>query len=203
MFRKHNKEEKAASEEENAEDLSAPPLKPFSKRGAHSYSPVPARTESPRRMPEISGGGARRIDHPRASGNVDDKKLIVGRDIRLTGEITSCDKLVVEGQVEASLNDARVIEVSRSGVFKGNATVHEADISGHFDGELTAREKLVVRGTGRISGSIRYGQIVIESGGEISGDMRTLTEREIAETAPESENEAPVGDSPELGNGSE
>lgn len=110
----------------------------------------------------------------------DNKRLVVGRDIRLSGEITACDKLVVEGHVEVSLPGARVIEVSQSGYFKGAADVEEADISGRFEGELIARDRLVVRAGGRISGTIRYGRIVIESGGEISGDMQTLDGSEPA-----------------------
>ena len=82
--------------------------------------------------------------------------------------------MVVEGHIEVRLKDARVIEVSQTGYFKGNADVEEADISGNFEGELIARDRLVVRSGGRISGTIRYGRIVIESGGEISGDMQTL-----------------------------
>jgi len=80
--------------------------------------------------------------------------------------------------VEASLSDARVIEVAPSGYFKGDAQVEEADISGRYEGELTAKDKLIVRSSGRVSGSIRYGRIVIESGGEISGDMRSLSAAE-------------------------
>ncbi|MFX7329539.1 polymer-forming cytoskeletal protein, partial [Acinetobacter baumannii] len=42
------------------------------------------------------------------------------------------------------------------------------------DGELTAREQLIVHATGRVSGKIRYGKIHIEEGGEISGDIKSL-----------------------------
>jgi cytoskeletal protein CcmA (bactofilin family) len=120
-------------------------------------------------------------------GVAESKKLVVGREIRLSGEITACDKLVVEGQVEASLSDARVIEVAPTGYFKGDAQVNEADISGRYEGELIAKDKLIVRSSGRISGSIRYGRIVIESGGEISGDMRALSQDEAEEAEPVSE----------------
>ncbi|MGZ9112671.1 MAG: bactofilin family protein, partial [Rhodoplanes sp.] len=50
----------------------------------------------------------------------------------------------------------------------------EADIGGHFEGNLVARERLTVRPTGRIRGSIRYAQITIEAGGQITGEMTML-----------------------------
>ena len=157
--------------------MAAPPLKPFSKKGSHAPSkpPGPAafQGDPPRGAVDIANA-PRRLERPRP-GQAESKKLVVGREIRLSGEITACDKLVVEGQVEASLSDARVIEVAPTGYFKGDAQVNEADISGRFEGELVARDRLIVRASGRISGSIRYGCIVIESGGEISGDMQTLS----------------------------
>ncbi|MEQ9256922.1 MAG: polymer-forming cytoskeletal protein, partial [Alphaproteobacteria bacterium] len=81
---------------------------------------------------------------------------------------------VVEGEVEADLNDSRTIEVSRSGAFKGSAAVDTAIIAGTFDGQLTARNRLVVHGTGRLTGKVRYGQIEIESGAEVSGDVQKI-----------------------------
>ena len=100
---------------------------------------------------------------------------MVGREISLNGEITSCDRLVVEGRVEATLVGARVLEVAQGGLFRGRAEVREADIAGVFDGELTATERLLIRTGGKVSGSVRYGRVVIESGGEIGGDMQSLT----------------------------
>ena len=178
MFRKtKGGENESAAEHASATDLDAPPLKPFSKRGSHTPASAVgavARRESARQMAELVGP-ARRVERGRV-GQAEGSKLIVGRDIQLKGEITACDKLVVEGTVEAEINDARVIEVAPTGHFKGDAQVDEADVSGRYEGRLTAKDKLTVRSTGRVSGSIRYGRIVIEAGGQVSGDMQTLTD---------------------------
>lgn len=104
-------------------------------------------------------------------------KLIVGRDIRLKGEITACDTLIVEGRIEASM-DSRVIQVAESGIFKGEASVDQAEIRGRFEGTLTVRDYLLVCATGRITGTVRYGQIEIERGGEIGGDVQVLSKEE-------------------------
>jgi cytoskeletal protein CcmA (bactofilin family) len=49
-----------------------------------------------------------------------------------------------------------------------------AEIHGTFSGELTARTRLVVHGTGRVSGTIRYGKLVVAEGGELNGDVACL-----------------------------
>ncbi len=102
-------------------------------------------------------------------------KLIVGPDIKLKGaEITDCDTLVVEGRVEAAM-DSRVIQIAESGVFVGTVGIDIAEIHGRFEGELTARKQLIVRSSGKVSGKIRYGKIMVEEGGEVSGDVCALS----------------------------
>ncbi len=98
-------------------------------------------------------------------------KLTVGANIKLKGvEITDCDTLVVEGTVEATMN-SRVIEIAETGAFKGSAEIDIAEVRGTFDGNLTVREKLVIFSTGKVTGKIRYGKIVIEEGGQLSGEI--------------------------------
>ena len=60
----------------------------------------------------------------------------------------------------------------RAGLFKGSASIEEAEIHGRFEGNLTVRKRLLIKATGRVSGTIRYGQIEIECGGQISGDVQ-------------------------------
>ena len=98
-------------------------------------------------------------------------KLTVGPNIKLQGvEITDCDTLVVEGTVEATMN-SRVIQIAEQGAFKGSAEIDIAEVRGTFDGNLTVRQKLVIFSTGKVTGKIRYGKIVIEEGGQLSGEI--------------------------------
>ncbi|MNZ45905.1 Polymer-forming cytoskeletal [compost metagenome] len=98
-------------------------------------------------------------------------RLIVGPNIKLKGvEITDCDTLVVEGTVEATM-DSRVIEIAEQGAFHGTAEIDVAEIRGVFNGTLIVRQKLVIYGTGKVSGKIRYGKVVIEEGGELTGQI--------------------------------
>ena len=99
------------------------------------------------------------------------RRLIVGREICLSGEITACDTLVVEGQVEANLNDSHRIEITESGYFKGKVDIAIAEIKGRFEGELIARERLIIYKTGRVIGTVACAEIEIERGGIMSGDV--------------------------------
>jgi cytoskeletal protein CcmA (bactofilin family) len=98
-------------------------------------------------------------------------KLIVGPNIKLKGvEIADCDTLVIEGTVEATVN-SRVLQIAEPGAYKGSAEIDIAEVRGAFNGNLTARQKLVIFASGKVSGKVRYGKIVIEEGGQISGEV--------------------------------
>jgi cytoskeletal protein CcmA (bactofilin family) len=100
-------------------------------------------------------------------------KLTVGPNIKLKGvEITDCDTLVVEGTVEATMN-SRVIQISHNGAFKGSAEIDIAEIHGEFSGTLTVRQKLVIYSTGKVTGKIRYGKLVVEEGGQLAGEIES------------------------------
>ncbi|THF55619.1 bactofilin family protein [Pseudothauera rhizosphaerae] len=118
-------------------------------------------------------------------------RLIVGPEVKLKGaEILDCDTLVVEGRVEATM-DSRVIRIAENGAFSGTVGIDVAEIHGRFDGELTARKQLIVHATGRVSGKIRYGKILIEEGGEISGDVQSLSSAQEGSRTAEREPAAP------------
>jgi cytoskeletal protein CcmA (bactofilin family) len=153
-----------------------PPRAPDLARPADPVRPA----EPLRRMPDPppAPASARRVED-------EVRKLIVGREITLSGEITSCDKLIVEGSVEANLTNCRDVDIAESGLFKGSAAIEEAEIRGRFEGNLVVRKRLLIKATGRVSGTIRYGQIEIECGGQISGDIQAQPAGDQAAVKPD------------------
>jgi cytoskeletal protein CcmA (bactofilin family) len=101
--------------------------------------------------------------------------LTVGNDILLKGEIATCDRLVIEGKVDATLNDVHTVEIAETGSFKGSANIEDAEISGLFEGDLVVRNRLVIYATGKVRGKISYGEIEIERGGELTGEIKTTS----------------------------
>lgn len=120
----------------------------------------------------------RRIEMPprRAFGEAheDVRRLTVGREITLTGEIATCDVLVVEGNVSATLRDGRLIEITEAGMFQGSVEIDNADIAGKFEGDLVVHDRLTVRSTGRITGRVQYGELEVQAGGQIVGEIQSV-----------------------------
>jgi cytoskeletal protein CcmA (bactofilin family) len=140
-------------------------VKPLPVIPSYSAEEAPSATPVPQVVSE------RKPDDAETSEPSSSSRLIVGPDVKLKGaEILDCDTLVVEGRVEATM-DSRVIKIAADGSFSGKVGIDVAEVFGSFDGELTARSQLIIHATGRVSGKIRYGKILIEEGGELSGDV--------------------------------
>ena len=140
-----------------------------------SATTVPPRVTDPHRpgvVPAHAPGSPQQpTEQPVGShGNqVDRRTLIIGAEISLSGEVTSCDRLIVEGTIEAKLEKCQHVIIAETGVFNGHASTENADVRGRFQGELVVRKRLLIRAGGHVSGTITYGEIEIESGGKISG----------------------------------
>ena len=133
---------------------------------APGIPPVP---EISRRLADIPP-----ISRPSDSHSVsrtENKRLTVGKEIEMSGDITACDTLIVEGTMDANLRDGREMAIARGGRFIGSAEVDEADVSGSFSGRLVARQRLIVRSGGKVDGEIYYGKIEVEPGGEVTGKL--------------------------------
>jgi len=153
-------------EAETQETMSVSQTSPASSAPMQPRSATPA---TPRRLVDLPN--ARRNS---SVGGDAEKKLIVGKGLSLAGEITSCDILVVEGKVEAKLTEGKLLEITESGQFRGSVEIENADIAGRYDGQLVVHGRLTVRSSGRISGMVKYGELEVNAGGQIIGEVQVV-----------------------------
>jgi cytoskeletal protein CcmA (bactofilin family) len=106
------------------------------------------------------------------NNEADARTMIVGPGVSVSGTISSCGRLILEGTLDAKLDSCQHVIVAQAGVFKGDVSTDNADVHGRFEGDLVVRKRLLVRATGQVSGTLSYGEIEIECGGKISGAIR-------------------------------
>ncbi len=158
------------------------PASPFQRPGqpAASAAPAAAAPSAPRMAAPAAYGG-----YPAAYGSVTStssavsadpkaRRLVIGQGITMSGEIESCDLLVVEGTVEAALKGASILEISETGMFYGTVEINEATIAGKFEGDLTVNGRLTIRSTGSITGAVSYKELAAEAGATIDGKITPL-----------------------------
>ena len=135
----------------------------------------------PRRLADVGGISSRRAQ---AAASGEGRKLIVGDGLSLKGEIVSCDILVVAGKVEVTLTDGRLLEIQETGQFKGNVEIENADIAGRYDGDLVVHGRLTIRSTGRVGGRVKYGELEVNAGGQIIGELEVTNSAMSPKTGP-------------------
>ena len=166
--------------------VAPPPVAPTEK----PTPPAPREATVPTPSSEIPT-----IESAQAQGS----RLFIGVNIKLKGmEISDCDALVIQGHVEATVH-SKVMQIDKPGTLSGTALIDVAEIHGEFSGELTARARLVVHGTGRVSGTIRYGKLIVAEGGELNGDVKgidgseTQAQRSVPSPSGSRPASAPIG----------
>ncbi|GIK78912.1 MAG: polymer-forming cytoskeletal protein [Pseudorhodoplanes sp.] len=100
-----------------------------------------------------------------------------GEGVTFKGTITAPERIVVHGTVEGDVV-ARELLVGPTGTIKGNVRVDQADVQGKILQNIEARVCLSLRKTGRIEGAATYGEIEIEKGGVLSGEVSSLSGNE-------------------------
>jgi cytoskeletal protein CcmA (bactofilin family) len=98
----------------------------------------------------------------------------LGTDVCIkAAERIVCKTAVIEGLLDATL-EAGTLNIARSGSVHGRVQVQHAEIRGEFDGELIVRGKLVVYAGARVTGKVRFAEIVLWKGGVVSGNVKRL-----------------------------
>lgn len=120
---------------------------------------------------------------------------LLGRAATLSGDLEFSGGLHLDGRVignvRAVSEDGGALSVSESGFIEGNVEVTNIVMNGTVNGDMHARERLVLGGKARVNGNVHYGVIEMAPGAVITGKLIPL----VNPAAPEK----PAGDAPEAG----
>lgn len=125
----------------------------------------------PRRVADIPNPASIRT----AEAEADGKRLTVGKLVSIKGEIAGCERLVVDGNVDAAVSGVKTLDVSAGGTFKGSAGVESAMIAGTYDGDLKVSGHLEIAASGVVTGKVSYKTIAVANGGRILGTIETIS----------------------------
>jgi cytoskeletal protein CcmA (bactofilin family) len=106
-----------------------------------------------------------------------------GDGVTFKGSISVPQKLVIHGTVEGDI-ESRELFVGPTGVIKGNVRVDEADVQGKIFENIEAKTCLRLGKTGQIEGKAVYGEIEIEKGGVLSGEISSIDRTSNPQTTP-------------------
>jgi cytoskeletal protein CcmA (bactofilin family) len=96
--------------------------------------------------------------------------LMIGEGVIITGTIKANSKVTIQGTVDGDI-ECNSITISKSGNVKGKIKTDTIAVEGKAEGEINADDVLNIKSMGHVSGKVFYGEIQIEEGGKISGEI--------------------------------
>ncbi len=102
------------------------------------------------------------------SRTIEPNSLYVGEGVTLKGDISNSHIIVVDGSIEGNVV-GHAIWVGPSGTIKGTIVASEAEIHGTISEKIEVKQLLLVHPTGRVTGEVSYGDLVLLKGAVISG----------------------------------
>jgi cytoskeletal protein CcmA (bactofilin family) len=99
--------------------------------------------------------------------------LVVREDTIVKGEIRNCRQMEVYGYVEGNVAAGELL-IHPSGQCYGTVKTDTAEVRGTLQGEVVVTHLISIRDTGTVSGNVRYGQLAMEAGGSLSGEVRNV-----------------------------
>ena len=108
---------------------------------------------------------------------------VIAKDDHLEGTFTSRGTVVVMGSVKGRI-EAVQVRIEDGAHVDADVIVDEAIIAGEFTGNLTCRERLEARASGRINGRVETFKLMLHEGASVEGEMHMLTgsPRDASET---------------------
>ena len=95
----------------------------------------------------------------------------IGASMFIKGDIRTQEELVVDGEVEGSLESHSLLTVGSHGKVRANIKAREVIIYGKVQGNVDVTEKLAIREQGSLVGDIRTAGISIDDGAYFKGSI--------------------------------
>ena len=97
---------------------------------------------------------------------------VIGSRIRIKGDITGDENLIVEGKVNGKIRlKSHNVEIGESGKVHADVVAKVIKVAGEVRGDLNATEKVVISRTGNIQGNIIAPRMTLEDGAIFKGSI--------------------------------
>jgi cytoskeletal protein CcmA (bactofilin family) len=137
---------------------------------APSSTPTPS--PEPQRSYTPPAPAPQSTPRPATPGITTQEQATLGKSLVIKGEVTGSESLYIDGRVEGSINlPGNRVTVGRNGVVSANIAAREIVVLGKVRGNLTASERVDIRGEGSLTGDVVAQRISIEDGAYFKGGI--------------------------------
>lgn len=109
------------------------------------------------------------------------KATLINEGCKITGEITGSGNFQINGEVAGDCDISGTIQLAGSGYWLGSIRADNIIVAGHVEGDITARKKVEITNTARITGTVTGEAIAVAEGAVVEGVMKTTGRSEPLE----------------------
>ena len=107
---------------------------------------------------------------PPVAARTSSTPCVIGPKIKIIGELSGDEDVLVEGQIEGEIRITRDLRVGPGGVVKAKVSAQSIIVSGEIIGDCEAVGRVELQSTGKLTGNIRAPKIVIAEGAMFRGN---------------------------------
>jgi cytoskeletal protein CcmA (bactofilin family) len=118
-------------------------------------------------------GSIQMPNDPNASNSSNPNQYtMIGKSIRIKGEIAASDPIYIYGSVEGTIEaSAHRVTVGKEGTVKADITAREVVIMGDVCGKLQSDERIEIRAEGSLLGNLSTKRLCVEEGAVLQGTI--------------------------------
>lgn len=117
---------------------------------------------------------------------------VLGPTLKFKGELTANEDLLIQGQIEGSINHTSNLTIGKEGKLKANVKAEYICIEGRVNGDLSGSKAVVVRDGADVKGNIFSPTVTLHEGSTFNGSIDMTGKEQPVVSAPE--NTAEVDD---------
>lgn len=95
---------------------------------------------------------------------------VIGTEAYFQGTLTAKGSLRIDGRVDGSIVDAKIVTIGKSGKVKGDISCEICYVSGEVRGNVTALDHIEALSGSRVDGDMRSPRIMLEEGAVFNGN---------------------------------
>lgn len=99
--------------------------------------------------------------------------LILSEDAFITGEVRKCQRVEIYGYIDGKVASDMTV-VHPGGRLYGTLKSTAAEVNGDLQGDITVTNLLDIKSTGSVSGNVKYGQLAMQAGANLSAELRNV-----------------------------
>ena len=106
---------------------------------------------------------------------------VLGPTLKFKGELTANEDLLIQGQIEGTINHTSSLTVGREGKLKADVKAEYISVEGKVNGDLTGSKAVVVKEGADVRGNIFSPTVTLREGATFNGNI-DMTGKELPET---------------------